>query len=349
MIITESGVPIFDFQEYARGDEILVSGLITAILRFIEETEKDKLSRMLLEESQFLIQSRDSLIFIFQIGDEMPIDYAEYISKHVLDSFIEKYGERTRKFDGNVSVFQDFHAQCKNILLQCGVEIVDSLMQNKEAQDLRAWCLFSKENDPLIVHANSPNYNIDSFTIFQILGKSFRSVTSKLEDCSKGSCFHITHLGNSIQAIMLPYVFIVMESKISELGVRRFRQFKIKTSKQLYNLFNETYKPDKIDVFNKDMMSTSDNSEMSQNYKLILDLFQAAEKGLQYLFNSPIHIQILCTSKNCYLHVKLTNRFIIMEYNNKVSMSDLLERTKSIFEPEIEFKDDSPELVLEKS
>ena len=60
MIITEHGVPIFDFQEYARGDEVLVSGLLTAILKFVEETEKDKLSRLLLEESQFLISTYEN-------------------------------------------------------------------------------------------------------------------------------------------------------------------------------------------------------------------------------------------------------------------------------------------------
>lgn len=349
MIITEAGVPIFDFQEFARGDEILVSGLITAILRFIEETEKDKLSRLLLEESQFLITSKETLIFIFQIDDEMPADYAEYVSNFISESFIERFSKEVKQFAGNVSLFQEFQTQCKTILLQCGIEIADSLMENKGSQDLRAWCLFSKENEPLIVHANSPNYNIDSFTIYQILGKSFRRVAAKLKDCSKGTCFHITHLGNSIQTIVLPNVFFVLESKISEFEVKRFKQFKIKTAQQLLDHFDKVYKPNKIDIFNKDGISSTTNSEMSDNYKLIVDLFKAAEKGFQYLFNSPVHIQILCTSNNCFLHVKLVNRVIIMEYTNEISISDLLEKTKKVFEAEVTLMDDNPELVLEKS
>lgn len=349
MIITEHGVPIFDFQEYARGDEILVSGLITAILRFVEETEKDKLSRLLLEESQFLISSKESLIFIFQIDDEMPADYAEYVGNLVSQSFIEKYIEEVKKFSGNVSLFHGFQDECKNILLQCGIEIADTLMENSESQNLRAWCLFSKENDPLIVHANSPNYNIDSFTIYQILGKSFRRVASHFENCTKGVCFHITHLGNSIQTIILPHVFFVLESKISELEVKRFRQFKIKTSQQLLQIFEDAFKPDKIEVFNKDDISATTNKEMSKNYKLISDLFKAAEKGFQYLFNSPIHIQVLCAGNNCYLQVKLVNRTIIMEYSKEISISRILESTKAIFDVELETKDDTPGLMLEKS
>ncbi len=349
MIITEAGVPIFDFQEFARGDEILVSGLITAILRFIEETEKDKLSRLLLEESQFLITSKETLIFIFQIDDEMPADYAEYVGNLVSQSFLEDYIEDVKQFSGNVSIFHEFQTKCKNILLQCGIEIADSLMENKEAQDLRAWCLFSNENDPLIVHANSPNYNIDSFTIYQILGKSFRKVASQLTDCSKGTCFHITHLGNSIQTIVLPHVFFILESKISEFEVKRFRQFKIKTSQQLIDLFNRTYKPTKIDIFNKDGISSTSNSEMSDNYKLIVDLFKAAEKGFQYLFNSPIHMQILCASNSCFLYVKLVNRIVIMEYEEKISIQELLEKTKKMFEAEFTLTDDNHGLMLEKS
>ena len=349
MIITEHGVPIFDFQKYARGDEILVSGLITAILRFVEETEKDKLSRLLLEESQFLISTQESLIFIFQIDDEMPADYAEYIGNLISQKFIEEYSEEAKTFAGNVSLFQDFQKDCNDILLQCGIEIADSLMENKEAKDLRAWCLFSKENDPLIVHANAPNYNIDSFTIYQILGKSFRRVSSQLDNCSKGICMHISHLGNSIQTIILPHVFFVLESKISELEAKRFRQFKTKTSKQLMEIFTEIYKPDIIDIYSKEDVSLKNNKQICADYEILADLFKAAEKGLQYLFNAPIHVQILCASRNCYTHIKLVNRTIIMEYNREIPIKELLERTKKMFEAEVVLKDDSPELMLEKS
>ncbi len=348
MIITEHGVPLFDFQEFARGDEVLVSGLLTAILRFVEETEKDKLSRLLLEESQFLISTRESLIFIFQIDDEMPADYAEYVGNLVSNRFIETYHKEIKEFVGNVSLFQEFQIQCKNILLQCGIEIADSLMEDKEGKELRAWCLFSKENDPLIVHANAPNYNIDSFTIYQILGKSFRKVSEKLTNCSKGTCFHITHLGNSIQTIVLPHVFFVLESKISEFEIRRYRQFKTKTAQQLLDIFKTTYKPSRIDIFNKDYISLTNNSNISDEYETISDLFKAAEKGFQYLFNTPVHLQILCLANRCFVYVKLVNRTIIMEYD-QITIPELLKRTKKMFEVEVSLKDDNLELVLEKS
>ena len=349
MIITEHGVPIFDFQEYARGDEVLVSGLLTAILKFVEETEKDKLSRLLLEESQFLISTYESLIFIFQIDDEMPADYAEYVGKLVSDRFIERFDKEVKQFTGNVSQFQEFHQDCKNILLQCGIEIADTLMLDKESQNLRAWCLFSKENDPLIVHANSPNYNIDSFTIYQILGKSFRRVAAKLNNCSKGVCFHFTHLGNSIQTVILPHVFFILESKLSEFEVKKYKQFKTKTSQQLFDLFSKNYKPDKIDIFGKDNISITTDKAMGENYELISDLFKAAEKGFQYLFNSPIHVQVLCISEKCFIYIKLVNRTVFMEYYREISITDILERTKKMFELEIELKDDSHGLMLEKS
>jgi len=91
LIVSEHGLPVFDYEEYSRGDEVLVSGLITAILRFVEETEKEKLSRVMLEESQYLLTTHDSLIFIFQVSDEMPEEYAEYVSECVAVNFVKKY------------------------------------------------------------------------------------------------------------------------------------------------------------------------------------------------------------------------------------------------------------------
>ena len=157
LIVTEHGVPIFDYEKYSRGDEVLVSGLITAILRFIEETEKEKLSRVLLEESQYLLKSKGSLIFIFQISDEMPNEYADYVSECISENFYRNYKEHFEKFTGNVSVFQKFQSECRDILLQCGVDIADVLFEDTEGEKLQAWCVFSLENDPLVVMANAPN------------------------------------------------------------------------------------------------------------------------------------------------------------------------------------------------
>ena len=346
--ITEHGVPVFDFKEYARGDEILVSGLITAILKFVEELEQDKLSRLLLEESQFLLQSKESLVFILQVTDEMPEEYAEYISKCILENFMENYGAKMKHFSGNVSVFQGFQKNCKEVLQQCGVDITNALLEEKESQDLRGWCLYSKDGEPMVIRANAPNYNIDSFTIFQVLGKSLRKVTSSIKDSSKGTCIHITHEGDIIHTIVLPFVSIVMESKVDELIVKRYRQFKTKSAQQLFDLFSSVYKPDTIDIFNKNMVSSLTDSGIEENYKDVIDLFKAAEKGLHYLFNNPIHIQILFIENHCIVKVKLLNRTIIMEYHNSIETKEILERTKKMFEQELETKDDIPEVVLEK-
>ncbi len=90
-----------------------------------------------------------------------------------------------KHFSGNVSVFQGFQKNCKEVLQQCGVDITNALLEEKESQDLRGWCLYSKDGEPMVIRANAPNYNIDSFTIFQVLGKSLRKVTSSIKDSSK--------------------------------------------------------------------------------------------------------------------------------------------------------------------
>ena len=349
LIITEHGVPIFDYEEYSRGDEVLVSGLITAILRFVEETEKEKLSRVLLEESQFLLKSKDSLIFIFQISDEMPNEYADYVSECISENFYSNYKEHFEDFSGNVSVFHSFQNECKEILLQCGIEIANLLYEDLEGGKLQAWCLFSKDNEPLVVMANAPNYNIDSFTIFQVLGKSLRKVASAFNKCEKGMCYHITHQGNIIQTIVFPFVMIVIESEVKEFEIKRFRQFKTKSHKQIMDMFSEKFKPDAIEIYNRLLISPFTNESISGFHKTLSDLFQAAEKGLEYLFSSPIHVQLFSTKEKTTIVIKLVNRILFLDYERDISASDLLKLAKEIFEQEIIIKDEIPEAVLEKS
>jgi hypothetical protein len=318
-------------------------------LRFVEETEKEKLSRVLLEESQYLLKSKESLIFIFQISDEMPNEYADYVSNCISENFYKNYKEYVEDFSGNVSVFHSFQEECKNILLQCGVEIANMLFDDPEGNKLQAWCIFSTENEPLVVMANAPNYNIDSFTIFQVLGKSLRKVAASINNCEKGMCHHITHQGNLIQTIVFPFVIIVMETKIKEFEVKRYRQFKIKSHQQVIDLFSEAFKPNKIEIYNRSLVSPITKESISGFHKTLSDLFQAAEKGLEYLFTSPIHVQIFTTNDKATVVIKLVNRILFLDYNKYMSASVLLEYAKKIFEIETLVKDDIPEVVLEKS
>jgi hypothetical protein len=349
LIVTDSGLPVFDYEKYSRGDEVLVSGLVTAILKFAEETEKERLSRVYFEESLYILSTIESVILIFQISDEMPGEYAEYVSNQITESFITNYREEVKRFRGDVSVFQGFQETCEEILLQNGVTIANILIDTPEGEKLKAWCLYSLENEPLIVKANSPNYNIDSFTIFQVLGKSFRKVCKNVEKCSKGTCFHITHDGNLVQSILLPAVFIVIETAIDEMSVQRFRQFKIKSRQQLEDIINEFYKPDKIQIYSKKEFLGTPEQTINPRYKTLYDLFSAAEKGLEYLYKSPIHVQILNVDRGVIALIKLVNRVAFLEFESQQTSASIIESTKEMFEQEQLIKDGTPEVMLEKS
>ncbi|MBY9001011.1 MAG: hypothetical protein KGD64_08865 [Candidatus Heimdallarchaeota archaeon] len=349
LIVTDCGLPVFDYEEYSRGDEVLVSGLITAILRFAEETEKERLSRVYFEESLYILTVVESVTLIFQISDDMPSEYAEHVSDQIVESFIRDYREEVKQFRGDVSRFNGFQDTCKEILLQNGVEIANSLIDSPEGGKLRAWCLYSLENEPLIVKANAPNYNVDSFTIFLVLGKSFRKVSRSLEKCSKGICLHVSHEGNLVQTILLPSVFIVIETALDDMVVKRFRQFKTKSQQQLKEIINEFYKPDKIQIFSKNEFISTPENEINPKYKTIYDLFTAAEKGLQYLYKTPVHIQILDFDKRVTVILKFVNRIAFLEFETQLSSTNIIEATKRMFEQEQETKDDTPEVVLERS
>ena len=161
-------------------------------------------------------------------------------------------------------------------------------------------------------------------------------------------CFHITHEGNLVQTILLPSVFIVIETAINELIVNRFRQFKIKTKDQLKEIIRGFYKPDKIQVYSKKAFLETAEQEPTKNHKMLFDFFRAAEKGLLYLFESPVHVQILSLRENIIVIIKLVNRIAFLEYEKETSTTKIIEATKRMFEQELDIKDDIPELVLEK-
>ncbi|MHA1221988.1 MAG: hypothetical protein ACTSSG_05630 [Candidatus Heimdallarchaeaceae archaeon] len=349
LIITSSGVPIFDFEDYSRGDEILVSGLITAILKFVEETEKEKLSRVLLEESQFLLTSTESLIFVFQISDEMPTEYAEHVIKHIIESFNALYKEKVSHFTGNVSVFSEFQTECRVILQQCGLNIANTLLSNPEGKKLHSWCMFSENNEILVVRALIPNYNIDSFPIYQVLGKSLRKVLRKMQNGSnKGICLYITLEGHVIYSIVLPFITFISETRLKELQIKKIKQFKTKTNEQLKSIFKEIFSPNRISVYSKSVLFTTLDEETTK-HEFLFDLFKAAEKGFTFLFNSSIYIQSLKGEDHTITLVKLFNRIILFEHDEQISSEIIFTKVKKLLELEHGTKVDILEPVLEKS
>ncbi|GAH37070.1 unnamed protein product, partial [marine sediment metagenome] len=167
--------------------------------------------------------------------------------------------------------------------------------------------------------------------------------------CSKGTCFHISHEGNLVQAILLPSVFIVIETAIDEMTVQRFRQFKIKSKQQLKDIIKEFYKTDKIQIYSKKEFLGTSEKTINTRYINLYDLFNAAEKGLEYLYKAPIHVQILNIDKGVTVIIKLVNRVAFLEFDSQKTSASIIESTKRMFEQEQIIKDDTPEAMLEKS
>ena len=133
----------------------------------------------------------------------------------------------------------------------------------------------------------------------------------------------VTHDGNLVQVILLPSVFIVLESTIDEMAVQRFRQFKTKSKEQLSDIIKTHYKPNKIQLYSKKELLGTTNLTINEKHKNLYDLFRAAERGLEFLYKAPIHVQILKFPKVITVVIKFVNRVAFLEFEMQKTSSSI--------------------------
>ncbi len=329
LVITETGLPLFDHSESARTDSALVSGLISAILKFAEETEKETISRVMFQESQYILKTIQSIIFIFQFSDQISDEYSEYIINVISNDFASRYKDEIDNFTGYISAFSKFHEICEGILLQCGVPIIDNLYKKLDEGTIKAFCIFDLEPKALTLNAADPHYNIDSFTIFTILAKSFKRVLNGVISENKGSSYHLTHDGNLVQTIVLPRSIIVIEAQENSLKVDQFRRFKIKTEEELASLFFEILSNEHFILYGRDFPG-KEKEDFPSLHLTFNDLFTAAEKGMSFLFNCDLLLQLISCDKKKYMLFKLPARTVFLEFNATVKDFDILKSLQTL-------------------
>ncbi|MHA1115265.1 MAG: hypothetical protein ACTSRR_03805 [Candidatus Heimdallarchaeaceae archaeon] len=324
LIITNEGIPVFDYKDYAKEDEALVGGLITALMKFAEETTKESISRVMLQESQFILKKFNSVLFVVQVLEDMPADYAEEILNLIATNFFKEHKEDIENFRGNVSTFSSFQEKCKNILQYTGIELANKLLSKQD--DPLAWGIFSKEGKALFVRADSPNYNVDNFTIMQVLGKSINKIIKSQFQTSTSIAYHINFKGNVFNSIILPFVHIITERKLNAFSFDDIKKFKIMTQADIKQKFNETFNIKEAEIVVVSKTASTDLEKLDNKNKSLLDLFQASTKGFEYLFNSESLIQLLKFRNSVSIVLNLVNRYIVANIQSKQSSEDMLKK-----------------------
>lgn len=330
LIITADGIPLFDFEDYTRGDEVLVSGLLAGFLRFAEETEKEKISRVILEESQFILSLAEDLVFIFQISDNMPYEYAEFIITKISNKFLSLFREQLKAFRGQVSVFRSFQCICRKILDQCGIYIANELFDEKSKMST-AFGIYSDSFETLVVQAHEQNYNFDSFAIFHLFCKSLRKIITALWNSKLGIAYHLSLEGSLILTINLPYIFIVIATKIKDFNVSTIKEFKTKSNQQLKDTFFEKFNPTDIEVYSRRSLESLKKDKGKHKHKILCDSFKAGEKGFSYLYDTKLLSQFIMTTNNASIIFKLPNRTLFLDFEEHKSAADSFEELSKIF------------------
>ncbi len=347
ILIISNGIPIFDYEDFAKQNDVLVGGLITALTQFTEETEKETISRVLLEESQFILKKIDNLIFVLQILDEMPDEYAELVLSIIIKHFLANFKDDAINCPEQSSKFVKFQEICKNILANIGFDIVNLLMQKKDDY-LCSWAIYdnTKKAKALFVTTSKPNYNIDTFTIMHVLSKNSRKIVNNLYTEHVSVLFHISHSGDVFNTILLPYITIAEHYKLSDFKDVNLKKFKIFTQKQLSNIIEQTFSPftenytfsiiKKAEITDEEESNDSNKKENKhQNYLKLIDLLNSSSQGFKYLFNKSGLVQIISSTESANLIIDLVTRYIVINFNEHLDSSSLIKGAFQILSSDI--------------
>jgi hypothetical protein len=96
-----------------------MSGLLTAINLFSENTQGSKLKEITLASSRFSSIFSENIQFVLQ-HDNVKAQDLERISQEFSSKFLETFRLQLKEFNGDISVFEKFEKDADNILAQKG-------------------------------------------------------------------------------------------------------------------------------------------------------------------------------------------------------------------------------------
>ena len=323
MIITDAGLPIFDYIEYAKEDQVLLSGLLSALMSFASSTENEEISKVTFAQSMYIFKIVEKLIFAMKINDSMPDTYAEMILQQIVSSFLGIFGDEIKKFKGEVQQFDKFQEVCRRILYNMGLNIIERVLKEDTAE-VRALVVFSYDNKQVFTSIISPNYPFQSFEIYGVIAKNFRKIIKKKwPKANKALGYLIAKNGFLVNITMLPYVTIVFETLLSIYKKDVWKKTKLMRQRDLQEFLTKNLKCNKADIYSTRLRNPVTDEEATQEQKELFNFFTANSTGIRYMAKSELILQVISIPQQSNLILVFPTRICFAEYQQALNIKDI--------------------------
>ena len=115
-ILTEDGIGVFSRIQDEKLNEQLFSMLLSALNSFAEEISSGGLSNFELSNKRFSIVKRNSFIFVVSSSPKTKEKKAIEELETIIRKFFNKYGEKLKNWNSNISIFDGFEADIDDSL-----------------------------------------------------------------------------------------------------------------------------------------------------------------------------------------------------------------------------------------
>lgn len=332
-IIKNDGVLLFGYSlEKAQQDPALVSGLLTAMMQFAQETLQEKVSQIFLEESLYVFGRKENIVCAMQVSSELQPDYAHFIMRTLLTSFIDTFGDKIELFASKTSFFAGFEEKCKELFDSLGLSIIEKLSAFEDPS-LLAFSLHSTDNRLLFLSVKTDDYLSEAFDIYAVLAKNTNKIKKHLLKSQKLSILLITDKGNIIHILSLPLVTIVIHYFNEVFPDSTTRKIRLLSPKLLTNRFQSLFTNANIEFFLRGMRPADSSKETPKSYILLNDYYKGAQEGIAALFDDRVRVMSLVYPSKTIIFCKLSVRTMIITQSGDLDTTQIIQNVQQLLVP----------------
>lgn len=350
-VMHSSGVTLYQWRLLAETDEDpieddqLVAGFLTALNMFAESHRGQAIQELTLNQTNFLFEREQDLIFVITTTDEAIIPVVKLLLLDIKSAFLSLFPVETTPLDGNVSKYRIFTPKLLSVLSTYNIlPLIDLESRFSTDPDLMSNLLLDRvKGDILFIHAKTYlDRTLLSFQTEIIFRAAHRLIEEKLGDeiheivaVSKSN--RSFHLQVGIKTLLITEFHASHSSsfEFSELKVKQVQK-RIRSPGKLIFEYEHPYLIVN-DRGSSSLTNIKDPGIISKELGVdFLPIRQSFASIFQQIYRAELLTVFIIGQNQMYLIVPLTDytAFLFVDLARCDDVSNLVERTTHFLQVE---------------
>ncbi|MBD3193959.1 MAG: hypothetical protein GF317_02820 [Candidatus Lokiarchaeota archaeon] len=167
LVISQGGQLLYSWHSKSKEDDDLdddlISGFLTALNNFATQQRGEDIKSLKLKQTTIIFEKYDELhqklTFVATTKNEELIELLHVVLHEVMNQFINLFQDKlNREFDGDITEFREFDDIIENLLINYGLDVLDSTIEKINKEKTLKSVVFLEPNGGKILYIHAKQY-----------------------------------------------------------------------------------------------------------------------------------------------------------------------------------------------